>query len=57
MYMSVLKAMYVCTDARSEWRPEEGIWYPGAGIAVNCNLLDLGTGIQFPIFRNSSQCS
>ena len=42
MYMSVLTAMYVCTDARSEWRPEEGIRLPRAGATGNCELSDTG---------------
>jgi len=42
MCLSVLPATLVCTDARSEWRPEEGVRYPGAGATGNCELSDTG---------------
>lgn len=56
MCLSVLPATLVCTDARSEWRPEEGVRYPGAGATGNCEqeLKGLGWNITFSLLTHQA---
>ena len=55
MYMILCVCVYTPCAYRSQWRPEEGVGSPGAGVAGGCELPGVGAGKRTAGFLQGQQ--